>query len=139
MSEKNEDKKIFKKIEGGMIYLDENGEVMFIGLPKKVKEVTGGKVGFWAKMFEGGGAEVAGKKESEIDYHWVRVGNRLPPLTQERQEFENVANLSGTIAVTSASTVVSVSLFSKLCPRCGTYNIDLATHCKQCNYNFDIE
>lgn len=130
-----EDKKTFREIEGGMIYLDENGDVLYVGLPKKVKESTSGKAGIWAKIFQGGGAEVGGQKDREIDYHWVRVGDGFPTEGEGRRDLDSVTTMSGTIAISSSTAVTPPPPpFDKQCPKCGAWYRSGVHYCYQCGH-----
>jgi len=53
--DKPKKKGTFHKIENGMILTDDEGEIIAVGLPKKVRTMIGGKVGAKIALREIGG------------------------------------------------------------------------------------
>jgi len=137
VAHERKERKTFKKIEGGMIYLDDEGDVLFVGLPKKVKESTRGKAGIWARIFEGAGAEVDGQKDTEVDYHWVGVRDGFPSAEEGSSDLNAVTLTSGTVVASSSTAVTPPpQKYDVTCSKCGSWKYPGSRFCKQCGHEF---
>ena len=135
MSKDSNERKTFKKIEGGMIYLDDEGEVLFVGLPKKIKESTRGKAGVWAKIFEGAGAEVDGQKDTEIEYHWVGIRDGFPSDEERSRDLDSLTVTSCTVAASSSTAVTPPPpQYNVQCTQCNAWNYSDSFFCAQCGH-----
>ena len=131
-----EEKKTFKKVEGGMIYLDEEGEALFVGLPKSLKESTRGKGGVWAKILEGAGFNVEGQRDTETEYHWVDIRKGFPSDDERSSDLDSLTTTSRTVAASSSTAVTPPppQKYDVICSKCGSWKYPGSLFCKQCGH-----
>ena len=135
MSKESDEKKTFKKVEGGMIYLDEDGKALYVGLPKSVKESTRGKGGVWAKIMEGAGFSVEAQKDTEIDYHWVGIRDGFPSDDERSRDLDSLTATSCTVAASSSVAVTPPPpQYDVQCTQCDAWNYSDSFFCAQCGY-----
>lgn len=123
----------FKKIEGGMLYINEKEKVVAIGFPRKIREMSGGKAGIKFSILGDSGGSVSGEKFSETEYDWVFMSNK-PLENREVKSLERViTSTSSTIAVSTSTAVTPPPPPPpEQCQKCGYMNSQGSNFCNRC-------
>jgi len=125
----------FRKIEDGMVFESEDGEVVAVGFPTEVEKKTMGEGG--VKVGAGGvGGEAGAERYSRIKYDWRYLsGSPLSP--EKKKEYdEQIATASGTIVADSAN-LTPLNVDVKVCENCGYKNLNPKGFCSSCGKNLD--
>ena len=126
---------IVKEVQDVKFYIDEKGETVAIGVPKKVKEIIGGQAGAKFKILGDLEGEISGEKYSEIDYHWIFLKEGQMSQGEVSLFTEVITNASGTIAVSTQTATTeppSMHYEWKNCPECGREILKGSRFCNHC-------
>jgi len=127
-SDKEKKKPSFHKIEDGMVFFSEDGEVLAVGFPTEVEKKTAGEGGVDVG-FKGIGGKAGGEQYSKIKYEWRYLSESpLPPEKKEEID-KQIAVASGTVVTGSANLTPLVAV---MCPKCFKGNEISSEFCSAC-------
>lgn len=136
MVESNKQKKkkpTFRRIEDGMVFETEDGEIIAVGFPTEVEKKTAGEGK--VKLGLGGvGGEGGGEKYSKVKYNWhYLTGSPLHP-EQMRELDEQITSVSGTVVAGSYNSSPSGLLEESTieCNKCKYLNPKSNEFCSNC-------
>ena len=126
-SDKKKKKTTFIKIEDGMIYQTENGEVLAVGVPKEVETLTAGE-GKGGLSIKGVTGEVKGERYRRVAYDWHFS---VPLEAEEVGEWADAVSDASGACVDSVQTSVPYQSFN-FCPNCSHSISTSAKYCEKC-------